>query len=93
MDRDDADRYPYRDRDLERVRPSELRVGDLVAHAGPAGSRMYCGDPVTFVAWAGFDPTWNCDTYRVEYRARWGEGYFVNPDRMHVYRVKTASEA
>jgi hypothetical protein len=89
MSTDIAVTHPYTDADLESVRPSQLREGDLIAHAGPVGAHRYVGDPVTSVAWAGYSATWQDDTYRVEYLDRHGEGlYFVNPDRLRVWRVR-----
>jgi hypothetical protein len=81
------DRYRYTRADIERVRPSQLQPGDLIVHAGPPGTGRFSADPVTFVGWAGYSPLWGDDTYRVEYRRPWGVLHFVNPDRMHVWRL------
>ncbi|WP_433530358.1 hypothetical protein ACQPYA_30030 [Micromonospora sp. CA-263727] len=78
-------RYRYTARDLERVPPGRVRVGDLIASAGPPGSGRFSADRVTAVWWAGKDRFRPVDTWRIEY----GAGrYFVNPDTMPVYRVR-----
>jgi hypothetical protein len=80
-------RFRYTRHDLERVRPSELRPGDLIVHAGPPGTNSFAADPVTFVGYAGYSTFWRADTYRVEYRCPDGQHFFVNPDRLHVDRL------
>jgi hypothetical protein len=84
----DATRYCYRLHDLERVSPCELRAGDLLAHAGPVGSGVFCADPVTWVRSGGIDQFWNDEVYHVEYHTPWGSRSFVNPIRMSVSRVR-----
>ncbi|GAB3074024.1 hypothetical protein GCM10027186_31920 [Micromonospora schwarzwaldensis] len=87
----ESDRYRYTARDLERVPPREVRVGDLIAHAGRPGSGLFSVDRVTAVGWAGTDPALKVDTWRIEYRSPWGDLYFVNPDTFPVYRLKVAT--
>jgi hypothetical protein len=62
--------YPYTDAGLERVKPSEVSAGDLIAHAGPPGAHRYVGDPVTLAGWASYRTSWKEDVYRVEYTSR-----------------------
>jgi hypothetical protein len=59
--------YPYRDADLTKVPASQIRVGDLIACAGPKGSRVYAGNPVVWVAPGGKDSTGGDKTY-ITYR-------------------------
>ncbi len=84
----DLTRYRYDRADLERLPPSRLRVGDLLAAAGPPGTNRHAGNPVVAVGRAGWSSFWAVDTWRVRYRTPWGEQEFVNPDTMHVYRVR-----
>lgn len=88
MNEVDLTRYRYARADLEWLPPSRLRVGDLLASAGPPGTGRHAGNPVVAVDWAGWSPFWAADTWRVRYRTPWGEQEFVNPDTMHVWRVR-----
>ena len=85
-----VEEYPYTDADVEGVKPSQIRLGDLVAYRGPVGSgRWGAGPALSDAQYAGHSSTWNDDTYRVEYRNQWGrELYFTNPERLRVYRVR-----
>jgi hypothetical protein len=85
--------YPYRAHDLEKINPSQVREGDLIAGAGPQGSGVFCGKRVTYCGWAGYSKTWKADTYRVETTGPWGESYFVNPDSLPVWRVTEQARA
>lgn len=88
MNEVDLTRYRYNRADLERLPPSRLRVGDLLASAGPPGTVRQAGNPVIAVDWAGWSPFWAADTWWVRYRTPWGELEFVNPNCMHVWRVR-----
>lgn len=83
--------HPYTKADLELVAPSLVREGDLLAHAGPQGTRRYVGDPVTHAAWGGYSTSWQDDVYRIEYRNRFGQLLeIVQPEHIKVSRVKEA---
>ncbi|MET7945204.1 hypothetical protein [Micromonospora sp. NPDC005324] len=88
MNEVDLTRYRYTSADLESLPPSRLRAGDLLASAGPPGTARHAADRVIAVDWAGWSRFWGADTWRVRYRSPWGEQEFVNPDTMHVHRVR-----
>lgn len=81
--------HPYVNADLELIYPSEVRVGDLLAHAGPQGCGRAVGDPVTRAAWGGWSSSWRDDVYRIEYRNRHGELLeIVQPEHVRLSRVR-----
>ncbi len=45
--------YPYTRADLEQVRPSQIRPGDLMAFRGPVGTDRWVGDLVLNACYGG----------------------------------------
>lgn len=82
--------YPYTRADLEPVNPSGVRVGDLLASAGPQGCGRFVGNPVIFCGWAGHDQAVGCDKYLITVRqANWGaEIEYGQPESIPVWRVR-----
>lgn len=92
MSTDDIEtRFPYTHADVERpVRPSEVRVGDYLAHAGPQGSDRCCGDRVVWAQTMGFDSFWDCEKFEITYVSSLSgrELTIFQPESLSVWRVR-----
>jgi hypothetical protein len=87
-DPDDLALYPYVNADLERINPSQVRVGDLLAARGPVGTGRWVGDPVLTADYAGTDRYG--EKYAITIRqTNWGhEISYEQPESMPLYRVR-----
>jgi hypothetical protein len=83
----DPDRYRYRASDLQRVHASEVRVGDLLAVAGPPGSGLYAANPVTHTARMAGTATGDEAVYRICVAAPGGEICYRQPQWLPMRRV------
>ena len=82
--------YPYTTADLERVHPSQIREGDLLASAGPVGSGRFAGRRVLAdAAYVGYSKTSADDIYSIEEELPNGSTLHLRqPSRIHVWRVR-----
>ena len=81
--------YPYVATDLEPVRPSQVRVGDLLAARGPVGSGRWVGDRVLNAGYAGTDYVGG-EKYEITVRqTNWGhEITYGQPESIPLRRVR-----
>jgi hypothetical protein len=83
----DPNRHIYVRADLERVHPSQILEGDLLALAGPVGMRVYSGNRVTLAGLDGRDSTGG-EKYRIEYDTPWGPMRIGQPESIPVLRIR-----
>jgi hypothetical protein len=81
--------YPYTTADLEKVRPSMVRVGDLLALWGPQGSGRLSGNVVVEACYGGMSGMGG-EKYLITYRQATSGRDLTNhqPESIPVWRVR-----
>lgn len=85
---DEIVRYPYTLADLEKIKPSQVRVGDLLASAGPVDSDRYRAYRVTWHQIGERSETFRCDTWCIATEAMRPEHYLHQPETFLVRIVR-----